>query len=49
MTPLSFLAAAAVLVGAIEMGQTSDKVRAEQNGGWGAGPGAPGSLPPGVS
>lgn len=41
MTPLSFPAAATVLVGTIQMGETSDKVRAEQNEGWVAGRGPP--------
>lgn len=46
MTPLSFsvaaaAAAAAMSLGAIQMGETSDKVGAEQNGGWVAGRRAP--------
>lgn len=48
MTPLSIpLAAAAMSVGAIQMGETSDKAWAEEDGG-GVGRGAPGSLPPGA-
>lgn len=43
MTPLSIpLAAAAMSVGAIQMGETSDKARAEEDGrGWGLVEGPP--------
>lgn len=47
-TPLSFPLAAAMSVGAIQMGETSDEVQVEENGGWVAGRGAPRSLPPGT-